>query len=463
MNMEAKFGTSGLRGLVTEMTPEMVADYVRAFLGSCAASTALYVGRDLRPSSPRIAQNVMDAARGAGFNVVDCGCVPTPALAGAARDAGASAVMVTGSHIPADRNGLKFYTLEGEITKIDETAIVAHLAASEEPQAKPAGYLSSDTEAGSRFTARYADAYGPSALSGWRVGCYTHSSVGRDLLIHILTRLGAEVLELGRAAEFIPVDTEAVDTATRAQIRDWVQTHDLDALVSMDGDADRPLLADENGDIIPGDVIGQITAQALGAQVVVTPVSSNSGVMMKDFAQVIRTRIGSPFVIAGMKTAAGDVVGYEANGGFLLGYEAQGPAGPIAPLMTRDCVLPLVVTLCASTDTGLARRVAQEPPVITLTDRLQEVPLSLSRPFVTRLAEHKAARTAFLDALGERETGLDLTDGVRMLLENDAVVHVRPSGNAPELRLYVESRNRATGQTLMTRARAQLQISIGAA
>tara|TARA_B110000908_G_C10080263_1_gene369255 strand:+ start:225 stop:437 length:213 start_codon:yes stop_codon:yes gene_type:complete len=69
---------------------------------------------------------VMDACRAAGLAVTDCGDLPTPALALAAIGARAAAVMVTGSHVPADRNGLKFYTPDGEITKIDEMAIQPH-------------------------------------------------------------------------------------------------------------------------------------------------------------------------------------------------------------------------------------------------------------------------------------------------------------------------------------------------
>ena len=126
--MALKFGTSGLRGLVTEMTPEAVAQYTHAFLSACDSGAVLCVGQDLRPSSPRIADNVIAAARQAGMRVLNCGPVPTPALALAAQAHGGGAVMVTGSHIPADRNGLKFYTSAGEITKADETAILSSVS-----------------------------------------------------------------------------------------------------------------------------------------------------------------------------------------------------------------------------------------------------------------------------------------------------------------------------------------------
>lgn len=457
--MAPKFGTSGLRGLVTELTPALVEDHVRAFLAACDTGGTICLGWDLRPSSPRIAQDVIRAAASMDVAVIDCGAVPTPALALAAQARGAGAVMITGSHIPADRNGLKFYVRSGEITKEDEAAITAALGTA--PRTDTAPEIEADPDCGARFVARYLQACGAGALSGRRIGLYSHSAVGRDLMAEILTGLGAEVVDLGRSDIFIPVDTEAVDPEVRAQISAWVAEHRLDALVSTDGDSDRPLLADETGAIVPGDIMGQITAEALGAETVVTPISSNSGVTAKAFAAVQRTRIGSPFVIAAMEAAGGKVVGYEANGGFLLGYEAQGPKGSFAPLRTRDCVLPLVMALIAAGAGPLSARVAQEPPVVTLADRLQEVPQEASQPFVAALASDPEARATFLAALGGSEAAVDLTDGVRITLTDGRVVHVRPSGNAPELRLYVEAQDRAGAEALLQAGLAELRRRLG--
>ena len=457
--MAPKFGTSGLRGLVTELTPALVEDHVRAFLAACDTGGAICLGWDLRPSSPRIAQDVIRAAASMDVAVIDCGAVPTPALALAAQARGAGAVMITGSHIPADRNGLKFYVRSGEITKEDEAAITAALGTA--PRTDTAPEIEADPDCGARFVARYLQACGAGALSGRRIGLYSHSAVGRDLMAEILTGLGAEVVDLGRSDIFIPVDTEAVDPEVRAQIAAWVAEHRLDALVSTDGDSDRPLLADETGAIVPGDIMGQITAEALGAETVVTPISSNSGVTAKGFAAVQRTRIGSPFVIAAMEAAGGKVVGYEANGGFLLGFEAQGPKGSFAPLRTRDCVLPLVMALIAAGPGPLSARVAQEPPVVTLADRLQEVPQEASQPFVAALASDPEARATFLAALGGSEAAVDLTDGVRITLTDGRVVHMRPSGNAPELRLYVEAQDRAGAEALLQAGLAELRRRLG--
>ena len=451
--MPPKFGTSGLRGLVVELTSDMVADHVRAFVGACETGTGLWIGRDLRASSPAIAGMVMQAASEAGVRVVDCGAVPTPALALAAMNAGAAAVMVTGSHIPADRNGLKFYTPTGEITKTDEQAILAALGSKNLRLSTP---RRQDQATGIAYVARYTQAFGPETLSGLTVGVYTHSTVGRDLLMDILTRLGAQVVELGRSATFIPVDTEAVSEQMRRQLATWAAEQPLDAIVSLDGDGDRPLLTDATGHVVPGDVLGQITGAALGADIAVTPVSSNTGAE-RTFTRVMRTRIGSPYVIAGMGEAGGKVVGYEANGGFLLGFAADGPAGPLPPLMTRDAVLPLIVPLMMAKGQGVAAMVAQQPARFTATGRIENVPTETSLAFVAALDTDTGERAAFLQKLQGVEADVDRTDGLRIALTDGRIVHLRPSGNAPECRFYAEADTAAGAEEALHQGLAVLE------
>src|SRR5918993_210024 len=130
--LSLKFGTSGLRGLVTELNGLPAFAYTRAFAemlkqdGSpTAAKGAVLVGRDLRDSSPSIAQLCCAALKESGLVPVDCGALPTPALAYHGMRFGLPAIMVTGSHIPEDRNGLKFYRAQGEIDKKDEAGILA--------------------------------------------------------------------------------------------------------------------------------------------------------------------------------------------------------------------------------------------------------------------------------------------------------------------------------------------------
>lgn len=448
--MAPKFGTSGLRGLVTELTDDLCAGYVRAFLKSVPHKGVLMIARDLRPSSARISGAVADTAAELGLRVIDCGEAPTPALALAAMAAGAPSVMVTGSHIPADRNGLKFYTARGEITKADESAILAAYApAAPRAKAAPEDAASARTA----YARRYTDAYGD-ALRGLRIGLYQHSAVARDLLAEVLAALGAKVTPLGRSDTFVPVDTEAVSEATRAMLAGWAAGGRFDAIVSTDGDADRPLVTDAAGRVIPGDVTGTITAAALGADTVVTPVSSNTMIEASGaFDATERTRIGSPYVIAAMEarmaTPGARVAGFEANGGFLLGFAAEGPAGPLAPLMTRDAFLPIVATLAtaAARRATLAHLVAALPARFTASDRLEEVPTDWTQAFVGGLSESAVRRGAFF--AGSPESGVDRTDGLRVSFADGTILHLRPSGNAPELRCYAEAGDPETANRLV--------------
>ncbi len=450
--MSLSFGTSGLRGLVTELDAATVAAYTRAFLAACPPEGPLFVGRDLRPSSPDIAAAVIAAAQGAGVDTVDCGALATPALALAAMAAGSPAVMVTGSHIPADRNGLKFYRATGEITKQDEAAITAAYRAGAAPEGR-AGTGTTSASARSGYVARYAAAFGPGALAGLRIGVYQHSSVARDVLVEVLAALGAAPVPLARSDTFIPVDTEAVDPETRAMLAEWCAGQGLDAVASTDGDGDRPMLTDATGAVIPGDVLGVLSARALGAQRVVTPVSSNS--MVTGLFDTTLTRIGSPYVVAAMEAVldsdpAAKVVGFEANGGFLLGFAASAAAGTLPPLMTRDALLPILAPLAAARAAGgtLAGLVADLPPRFTAADRVQRIDPARARSLLADLSGDAAARAAFFAPTGEI-AGIDQTDGLRVTFDSGEVVHLRPSGNAPEFRVYAEADSRAGAEALV--------------
>jgi len=453
--MAPKFGTSGLRGLVVELTDPLCAAYAKAFLQGAKTDGTVLIGRDLRDSSPRIAAAVAGGAAQAGLKAIDCGVLPTPALALEATRRGTAAVMVTGSHIPADRNGLKFYTSLGEITKADETAIAAGVGDLTDAPAPPATSMAQDETALANYVARYTDFFAPSALSGLRIGVYEHSSAARACLGTILSALGAQVVPLGRSETFVPVDTEALDPDTQAMLAGWAKEHALDAIVSTDGDADRPMLADASGAIIPGDRLGPMTAQALGARTLVTPVSSNTLTDAMDDVTVHRTRIGSPYVIAGMEAAqadgATDVVGYEANGGFLIGFTAQHDGRTLAPLMTRDCVLPLIAPLASarSRDMGIAELNATLPARFTAADRLVGVATDKSRALIDALFSGAPVQATLFEPFGPT-MHVDDTDGYRATFGDGLIIHLRPSGNAPECRVYVEADTAQRAQDVLS-------------
>lgn len=456
------FGTSGARGLVNAMTDRVCHGYVTGFLQymtECGAWTAggrVALGGDLRPSSPRILTACAQAVRDLGGVPIFCGYVPTPTLAHWAFNEGIPSIMVTGSHIPDDRNGIKFYRPGGEILKDDEPGITRQRVAPGQCEWSEAGALinpgplTQARDIAPSYISRYVDFFGGDALRGLRIGVYQHSAVGRDILCQLLAALGAEVLPLGRSDTFIPVDTEAVRAVDIALARQWAAEHRLDAIASTDGDADRPLLADHTGEWLRGDVLGVICARALGADCVVTPVSSNTVVEeCGAFRRVWRTKIGSPYVIAQMDAALaageGVVCGYEANGGFLLASDAVRGSRRLPALPTRDAVLPIVAALVAARPGRLADLVTGLPPRVTFSDRLQDfAPARRDALMAWLMGDGGAGRNAALDAgfgaiAGAQLTAVNLVDGVRMTFGNGRIIHLRGSGNAPELRCYAEA------------------------
>lgn len=459
-----RFGTSGARGLAVDMTSEVCFAYTAAFLKAIAVSSGrVALAMDLRPSSPGIAVACAAAIEQAGLAVDFCGAIPTPALAYYAQTQGVPAIMVTGSHIPFDRNGIKFYGVTGEISKADEASI------SQTVVAVPSNGLEIELPEVNRdayqdYVERYLGFFPPSALAGMRLGFYEHSSVARDLLREILERLGAEVISLGRTDEFVPIDTEAVSDADVQQARRWAEQYRFDAILSTDGDGDRPLLGDECGKWLRGDIAGILCAQHLGAQAVVTTVSCNTAVeLCASFPKVSRTRIGSPYVIKAIEEQldAGEknVVGFEPNGGFLVGSVIEKGGRVLAPLLTRDAALPILCLLSMVKDHGgtLSALSARLPQRYTASDRLQNFPTEVSRNILAELAASSDAIERLLGNLCGKSVALDHTDGLRIYIDNNEIVHIRPSGNAPELRCYAEAASRQRAEFLVRGSLRRIQ------
>ena len=445
------FGTSGVRGLVEEMTDELCYAYTAAFLQEVVAKSQstnnkrpigeVIIGHDLRPSSPRIASVCAAAVADFGGKVIYAGALPTPALAYYAQAQHAAAIIITGSHIPFDRNGIKFYGLQGEISKADEAAIQHAIV--ELPDRLSTQLPAIDPQVEAKYVKRYVDFFGAAQLKGLRVAIYEHSGVARDLLKTILQALGIEVVPLGRTNEFVPIDTEAVRTEDIIQAAHWAQEHQFDAIFSTDGDADRPLIGDESGQWLRGDVVGVLCAKYLNAEVVVTPVSSNSLTEKSGwFNTVIRTRIGSPYVIAAMTHVDNQLVaGFEANGGFLLGNDVTHDGAKLEALATRDAVLPMLAILAMVRQQGckVSELVANLPNRYTFSDRLQNFPIEQSKYLLAWLQQDQLQAQALMAPDAGAIVHVDVTDGFRVSFSTGDIVHLRRSGNAPELRCYAEA------------------------
>jgi phosphomannomutase len=519
---ELKFGTSGRRGLVAHLSQLEIYINVRGELaylqalakeaGGIRPGEPFYVGTDLRPSSTRfvaeqqnrgeLAQAVLQAVADAGLTPVFLGAIPTPALTFYALERRCGSIMVTGSHIPFDRNGYKTNTSAGELLKDHEAPIAASVLRTRKQVYEQDARESLFDQTGSfkdghrdlppkeegaeqAYISRYADFFGGSSLKGKRILVYEHSAVGRDILRRVLDSFDANVIPAGRSDQFVPIDTENIDAEQLGTIQALADEASakhgpLDAVVSVDGDSDRPLiLGVERGTgrvrFFGGDLVGMIVAEYLGADAIVVPISCNDAIDRGPLASKLegKTRIGSPFVIAGIEAAKAKgknaVCGWEANGGFLLGSHLHRGRKVLGALPTRDAVLPILCTLLSAQEKGLTlpELFARLPKRFSRAALLKNFP----RPVAARIVSYFSPSDPTVKEVECREGGteevdrlrrqlspffpphagfgsierLNCLDGVRITFSNGDVVHVRPSGNADELRVYAvaDSQQRA--------------------
>lgn len=438
------FGTSGARGVVTDFTPEICAAFATAFLSSNDSYKRVAIGIDNRPSSPKIASDCISAAKAIGIDVDYYGVLPTPALAYQSMQDGIPSIMITGSHIPFDRNGIKFYRPDGEITKADEQAILnsnaevntQSLQNGQEHVLPEVSAIAVDN-----YIKRYTDIYPSNLLKNKRIGIYEHSSAGRDVYSHIFGALGAEVISLGRSDTFVPIDTEAAAQSDIEQAKAWTKELNLDAVFSTDGDGDRPLLSDEAGEYLRGDILCLLAAKNLNIEALAVPASCNSAIeQCGEFKATTRTKIGSPYVIeafAELTNTHNAVAGFEANGGFLLASDIEINQQVLKALPTRDAVLPVLAVL--SNPNGVTAQVKALPSIFTASDRIQGIAREESLALIEKV---KAEPSFLLNKIGMQEvtvTNASTVDGYRMTLSTGDVIHLRPSGNAPKLRCYSEA------------------------
>tara|TARA_R110001606_G_scaffold178752_1_gene325436 strand:+ start:20565 stop:21980 length:1416 start_codon:yes stop_codon:yes gene_type:complete len=444
------FGTSGARGLVTDFTDEVCAAFAQSFaivMANTFKFKRIALGIDNRPSSPQMAAACAGSLEALGYNVDYYGVLPTPALAYQATQDKVPAIMVTGSHIPFDRNGVKFYRPDGEISKQDEQAILTVAA---ELAVFTSSLPATSSLASDNYIKRYLDIFPAQMLSGKHIGIYEHSSAGRDLYHLVFTKLGAKVTSLERTNIFVPIDTEAVTEADQKKGLAWSIQHGFDAIFSTDGDGDRPLIADETGNWLRGDIVGLLCAKALGIQQLAVPVSCNTAIEKAGiFSKVVRTKIGSPYVIAAFDDLIGTVAGFEANGGFLLGSDIDVAGQTLKALPTRDALLPALALLGLAGQQPLSSLLVSLPQRFTASGRIQQVPTAWSNTFLAKASLLPASLLTDLNLATRKIESLNQTDGLRMTFADGDIVHLRPSGNAPELRCYAESTNQTAAQLLV--------------
>lgn len=481
------FGTSGLRGLVRDMTDLECYINTAGFLrflsqhDGLVAGDSVYIAGDLRGSTPRIMQAVAFAIKDGGYRPINCGLIPTPALAYYALQQQSPSIMVSGSHIPADRNGIKFYKRQGEVLKEDEAGIhdAVRLVRDEiysqdadqsifgadgrNEQLPALGPVLNEAEA--LYKRRYLDVFPSDSLTGKTIVVYQQSAVARDLLVDVLKSLGAQVIPIERSDDFVPIDTDKITNEEKIRFKGFAAAYpDAFAIISADGDSDRPIVIDEQGTFQWGDLLGCITAEFLDIAFAATVVSANDAVDAACAAQgiaIAKTKIGSPYVISAMTAAPASqhpAAAWEMNGGFLLGDDITRNGKVIKALPTRDALLPILACLLSAqanniSISALFARLPQRYLSADLVDGLPEDQIGHFRSVSgDGAAMQTAMETIFANSGLGKIKSIDTTDGVRVRFGSDDVIHFRPSGNAPQFRVYTNAATQARADELLKQA-----------
>lgn len=357
--MNRLFGTDGVRGVANEfLTPELAFALGRAggyVLAAHGARRPIVVGRDTRCSGPMLEAALCAGICSIGLDVLTLGILPTPGVAWLTRWLNAAAgVMISASHNPIEDNGIKFFASDGcKLSDALEDEIAAHVddgAALPRSIGARVGMID-DRRRSQGAYADHCQAQGTD-LSGKTVVIDGAHGAAYDLAPKVFSRLGARVIKLHCTPNGKKINVRCGSTDL-SDLRESVLAHPGSIGVAFDGDADRALFIDENGDEVTGDHVLAMRARDLLSRdelphrVVVATVMSNIGLeraLEGLGVTLIRTPVGDRYVLEEMQ-----------RGGHRLGGEQSGHIIDLRSNTTGDGIATAVgVTRLAAGERRLA-------------------------------------------------------------------------------------------------------------
>lgn len=418
------FGTSGIRGsakdlLTSEFCFHIGKTFVE-FLRKHNNLSALAVGTDTRESSPRIKADLFKGLATGNTELYDEGVVPIPSVNWLIKNTEVkAAVMVTGSHIAPDLNGLKFYAHEEEISYKDEREIEAIYSRVKEKRMAATARVNvlTDTRALSLYKNKLLNEISPK-LRKMKVAVDCANGGQSVMAPGILKDLGFEVVEVNCDIEqdFIARDTDTDDQAVIEDLKYAVVKEGCDFGVAFDGDGDRVVFIDEKGNFIQGEYSCSLVAKEQKVNSVVTTISASQVVDKLDM-KVYRTRVGSPYVIGEMKDK-NVKFGFEPNGGAIFADS----------MYTRDggTMMMKMINLFNNFDGKFSE----------MFDRLPKYYMARTK------VEYKwEQKDKILEEVKKEFKGIKTEDldGIKIWLDKDTWILFRSSANAPEFRVFAES------------------------
>lgn len=447
------FGTDGVRGLANrDLTAELALSLAAAaahVLGDSGGAgqdgprPVAVVGRDPRASGEFLEAAVVGGLASAGVDVLLAGVLPTPAIAYLTERHGASlGVMLSASHNAMPDNGIKFFDAQGfKLPDAIEDAIEARLLeAWDRPIGSGVGRVRPLPTAGREYIDHVLGVV-TTPLAGLSVIVDCANGAASIVSPEAMRRAGADVLAIHASPDGLNINEGCGSTHLDDLIAAVVE-HGADIGIAHDGDADRCLAVDAEGNVIDGDQILAILATAmrdrgtLARDTVVATVMSNLGfriAMEEQGITMVATAVGDRYVLEEMRER-----------GFALGGEQSGHVVMLDRATTGDGVLTALALLDRMAETGSSLK-----DLAAIMRRLPQVLINVEGVDRSRLAE--SAEVAAVVEVVERELGAE----GRVLL--------RPSGTEPLVRVMVEAPTAEAAQdaaeAIAAAVRASLSIS----
>jgi phosphoglucosamine mutase len=417
------FGTDGVRGVVGQ---DLTTDLVER-LGRAAAIWSgrgrVFIGRDTRESGPELEQAFAEGVATVGGNAVLAGVLPTPAVALLALDLGA---VISASHNSPEYNGVKFFDRDGQkLSDASEEEIEALL---DEPVAsRAAGDIDRVGVATDSYLEHIVERFG-SDLRGLKVVVDCANGAYSGLAPKAFEQLGAEVLAVGSDPDGtnINVGCGATDLSLLQAV---VVDNGYDLGVAFDGDGDRMLAVDAEGNPVDGDQILAVLALDLGVDLVAVTVMTNLGfhrLMGERGITVVTTDVGDRYVLQALRKSGG-----------VLGGEQSGHIVYLRDHVTGDG-LAAALLLCAALK---GRTLREAVSVLQRYPQVQENVRVARRELTVPIVEEVAR--------------------VNSELKENGRVLVRPSGTEPVVRVLAEAESRANAGEICASISALVRRELG--
>lgn len=439
------FGTDGVRGIANQdLSPELafaLGQAGAALLCNDKPRGSIVVGKDTRISGDLLESALISGICSAGADALRVGVLPTPAIAYLTKTLDADAgVVISASHNPAEYNGIKFFNSRGfKLSDALEDKIQALTRAKlqDRPSGDKIGTVVDIEDAHERYIDHAVHTIGGD-LSGFRIALDCANGAAFEVGPAVLSELGASVLEFGVKPDGLNINDCCGSTYPK-YVQEIVRTHDVDLGLSLDGDADRVIAVDENGEEIDGDFIMAICAtylknvDCLPNSALVTTVMTNMGfdlAMEKNGIHIIKTKVGDRYVLEEM-IAKNIVIGGEQSGHIIFLEHTTTGDGIITALQLMN-----VIRANGKPLSELAK----------VMERLPQVLINVSVRDIKRLKDADKVWSA--------------VDSVQKKLDGRGRILVRPSGTEPLVRVMVESDSQEEANVMAQEVAGVIQVEL---